>query len=183
MGVIYVITNKKNGKKYVGLDRTDFQRRWKDHLRHACSDAVQLIDRKIAEYGAENFTYEEIFRAVELEELKESEKEHIRKLGTFVEYGNGYNRTLGGDGCEGFKMPSEKVHRGSGHYMFGRKQSPESNQKRSDAMKRVRAKTVNPFTTPEVRAKVSAHAKQRLGKRNPNYRNGNRCKSSTEVKH
>lgn len=175
--VIYLITNTKNGKRYVGLDRTPFQRRWKDHLRHAQVDAVQLIDRKIAEHGVEHFTYEEISTTDNIETLKAQEQRWIKELNTYVGNGKGYNLTLGGDGCLGFKMPPDKIRKGKSHYMHGKKQSAESNRKRSEAMKRVRAMTVNPFTLPEVRAKVSAHAKTRTGITNPNYRNGTRCKS------
>lgn len=174
--VVYVITNTKNEKRYVGIDRTPFQRRWKDHLRHAQVDAVQLIDRKIAEHGVEHFTYEEVGTAEDLETLKAEEQRWIKELDTFVANGKGYNLTLGGDGCVGFKMPEEKIHRGERHYMHGKKQSVESNRKRSEAMKRVRAMTTNPFTRPEVRAKVSAHAKTRTGANNPNFKHGLRCK-------
>lgn len=174
--IVYLITNLKNGKRYVGLDRNK-TKRWPDHLRRSkLPKPVQLIDRKIAQHGRDNFMYEVLCECLTIEELKEREVYYIATLDTFVGNGKGYNLTLGGDGCVGFKMPEEKINKGEKHYMFGKKQPEETNRKRSETMKKVRANTVNPFTTPDVRRKVSEAAKKRTGKLNPNYKHGKRMK-------
>jgi len=59
MGVIYLIRNKINNKIYVGFDRFNNQFRWKDHIRHSKNNPIQLIDKKIKEYGLESFEYKE----------------------------------------------------------------------------------------------------------------------------
>lgn len=170
---IYCITNTRNGKRYIGLDRHG-KRRWPEHLRRSRQDQpTQLIDRKIKQYGAEAFSYAVLAECDDLEVLKRLEQQFIKALGSFVGLGRGYNLTSGGDGCVDFKFRPEQIkNKGAAHYMHGRKQTAESNRKRSEAMKRHRAKSVNPFTLPEVRAKVSQFAKQRTGEANPNYKHG-----------
>lgn len=78
MGVIYLIRNKINGKKYIGIDRTNYQIRWKDHIRHSKKNAIQLIDKKISEYGLNNFEYKEIYRINSLKKLKQKEKYYLK---------------------------------------------------------------------------------------------------------
>jgi len=181
MGIIYCITNLINGKKYVGLDRNNARDRWKQHIRRSKgNNPKQLIDRKIRQYGLEKFKYEELFKSDNLEELKEREKYLIAFFNTLVYSGKGYNLTSGGDGCEGFKMPLNRIHKGENHYMFGKKQSLESNLKRQKTMREVRKKTVNPFTLPEVRRKISEFAKLRVGVLSPNYRHGRRVNGKND---
>lgn len=178
--IIYCITNNINGKRYIGLDRNS-NKRWADHKRRSKHDnPSQLIDRKLKQYGVENFTYSVLAECHDTETLKELEQKFIKALGTFIRYDRGYNLTAGGDGCIDFKFrPDQIKNKGKAHYMHGRKQSAESNRKRSEAMKLVRARTVNPFTTAIVRAKISEHAKKRTGALNPNYKHGNRVGVNT----
>ena len=49
-GVVYLIWNKVNGRKYVGQTVHSLKRRFKDH---ACSD--YYIGKTIRKYGKENF--------------------------------------------------------------------------------------------------------------------------------
>lgn len=116
MGVVYYIKNKINDKYYIGLDSTNYQRRWKRHVKDARrhSDGeyikhIQLIDKKIAEYGVENFEYKEIYFSNNFEELKMGEKKFIQYYNSFVSKGRGYNLTLGGDGCFGFVHSPETI--------------------------------------------------------------------------
>ncbi len=174
MGIIYVITNNINGKQYVGLDRND-NKRWKDHRRRASIDAIQLIDRKMYEYGVDNFDCSIVYETENLDELKQKEIDFIKKLNTYVGNGYGYNLTFGGDGSNGFKIPEESINKGQKHYMYGKKMPEEQKRKISESMKLHRAKSINPFTAPEVREKISSFAKTRTGKNNPNYKHGRRA--------
>jgi group I intron endonuclease len=100
--VIYLITNKVNGKKYVGQHCGTKDSRWKQHL----AAALKLEDPKplyaaMRKYGVENFTYEvlEVLGKNANEELlDEREKHFIKEYNTFIGNGQGYNLTLGGDG-------------------------------------------------------------------------------------
>jgi len=173
--IVYMIRNKINGKMYIGLDRKDNKYRWKDHIRHSKKNPIQLIDKKIAQYGLNNFEYVELCKCKTISELKEKEKHFIKEFDTMVYNKKGYNLTSGGDGCFNFKMPLNKIHKGKNHYMYGKKHSKETNEKRSQSMKKHRANSINPFTLQKVRKKLSEIAKQRVGKSNPNYKHGKRC--------
>jgi group I intron endonuclease len=182
--IIYLITNKVNGKKYVGLDNSKYGYRWRDHTRHSKTDnPIMLIDRKLKQYGIENFAYEVLYECVNIEELKEKEVYFIKHFNTFCGNGLGYNQTLGGDGCLGFKMPEDRIKRGESHYMFGRKHSEETNRKRSMTMKGKFAGDKNAFKRPEVRKLLSELAKLRTGTKNGNYRHGKRVGITAKYNH
>lgn len=96
MSYIYVITNKINGKQYVGKTNNTVQERWKEH----CTDSKKFRCNKrplydaMNKYGIENFSIQ-ILEKCSWEEASLKEIYWIGKLDT---YQNGYNATLGGDG-------------------------------------------------------------------------------------
>lgn len=96
MGYIYVITNKINGKQYVGKTLRTIEERFKQHLRD--SNKITLEQRPlykaIKKYGKENFDIS-LLEECSFKELSIKETYWIGKLDTYV---NGYNATLGGDG-------------------------------------------------------------------------------------
>ena len=96
MAVIYVITNEKNGKQYVGATKTNLMQRWKYHI--ADMNTKRCRDRKLYSamrtYGKENFSIKEIENVTD-DERFDREKYWIGKLNT---YRDGYNETLGGGG-------------------------------------------------------------------------------------
>lgn len=98
MAVIYVITNEKNGKQYVGATKTNLMQRWKYHI--ADMNTKRCRDRKLYSamrtYGKENFSIKEIENVTD-DERFDREKYWIGKLNT---YRDGYNETLGGGGKE-----------------------------------------------------------------------------------
>ena len=64
--IIYKITNKLNGKVYIGQTVGSLQARWKAHLR---SRDNAVFHKALRKYGAENFTVEQIDMAVSTAEL------------------------------------------------------------------------------------------------------------------
>lgn len=93
---IYKITNKINGKIYVGQS-IDIEERWKQHEykafntnSNAYNSAIHQAFRK---YGVENFEYQ-VIELCSVEELDEKEIYWIDKLGTLSP--NGYNILPGG---------------------------------------------------------------------------------------
>ena len=86
---IYLITNLTNNKKYVG-QTTDYTRRVYQH-KHG---SQQLIDKKIQQYGENNFLFEIIDTASDQNELNELEKYYICKYNSLVP--DGYNIHAGG---------------------------------------------------------------------------------------
>lgn len=52
---VYIITNKKNNKSYIGQTK-DPQRRFKEHCR-VCKNSTSLISQAIQKYGKDNFEF------------------------------------------------------------------------------------------------------------------------------
>lgn len=88
MGAIYLITNKINNQKYVGLTTRTVEIRWKEHIRRSS----EAIDKAIAKYGKENFTIETLEECPD-ELLDEKEQYWIAY---YDSYNKGYNCTGGG---------------------------------------------------------------------------------------
>lgn len=90
-GFIYKITNKVNGKSYIGQTRYTVEFRWRQH-QHKRDNVY--FHNAIHKYGIENFTVE-ILEECDYKDLNSREIFYIAKYDTFK---NGYNLTLGGDG-------------------------------------------------------------------------------------
>lgn len=96
VGYIYKITNKINGKAYIGKTTRTVQDRWKEHLYDSTKRRCEKrpLYRAIGKYGADSFTVETL-EEVDLENLSEREMYWIDYFHT---YSDGYNATSGGDG-------------------------------------------------------------------------------------
>lgn len=132
MGVIYLRTNKVNGKKYVGqaTDLKARQRRW-NNLSYRY--AGHLINRARNKYGLDAFGFE-ILKECNDDELNQWEMYYIKELNTKVP--NGYNMTDGGDTSwvKG-KHLSEEWKRKIGEGNKGKKRSTEVIRKISEGHK------------------------------------------------
>lgn len=103
---IYKVTNKINGKSYVGQS-VDIQRRWTEHKNiNGKATSASAVRASIKKYGVESFTFE-VLEECRLEELNKREAYWIKKLGTF---GGGYNLNPGGEQATiGEDNPNAKV--------------------------------------------------------------------------
>lgn len=91
----YCITNKINGKQYVGKT-SDITRRLYHYIWLAKRGSEQHIHRAIRKYGFNNFSFG-IIKICKYEKIAfEYEKVYIKELNTFGS--NGYNETFGGEG-------------------------------------------------------------------------------------
>lgn len=90
-GIIYKITNKVNGKSYIGQTRYTIEFRWKQH-QHKKDNTY--FHNAIHKYGIDNFSIE-ILEECNIEDLNSREIFYIAKYNTFDK---GYNLTIGGDG-------------------------------------------------------------------------------------
>lgn len=90
--IIYKITNKINGKVYIGQTIKPLSVRWKQHCnkRGGCS----ALHNAIIKYGAINFIVEQIDCAFSREELDQKEIYWIKYYNSLSP--NGYNLTSGG---------------------------------------------------------------------------------------
>jgi group I intron endonuclease len=107
--IIYKITNKLNGKIYIGQTVQPLADRWSDHSRpsrgmHPNRSAIGSAIRK---YGKENFTIEQIDSAETLEMLNVMEITYIKALNSLAP--NGYNMELGGESKLCHEETKEKI--------------------------------------------------------------------------
>ena len=100
---IYRITNKINGKKYIGKHSTKNT----DDRYYGSGVAIK---RAIKKYGMDNFEKEIICTCNNEVELNEMEIYHINNEGTFSK---GYNMTFGGEGILGHKHTSNSIKKSS----------------------------------------------------------------------
>jgi len=103
IGIVYLITNNVNNKKYVGVTTLKLNRRWDSHK----SDSKRLkypLYRSIRKYGINNFSIKPIKvirhknKNVIIEKLNKLEIKYIKKYKSFIEWNKGgYNLTRGGN--------------------------------------------------------------------------------------
>jgi group I intron endonuclease len=104
----YTITNKTNGKQYVGIS-TKLDRRWLDHKK--ADGWCVALHNSIKKHGVDNFEFAHIADAYSWEDACFLETALIKQLNT--KSPNGYNLTFGGDGTVGFKHTKEECRRRS----------------------------------------------------------------------
>ena len=103
-GYIYKITNKVNGKVYVGQTICDISKRFREH-KHASLTQDTCLYRAMRKYGVNNFKIEQIDTANSLDDLNNKEIYWIKTLNTKRPYG--YNILDGGNGIKGYHHTKE----------------------------------------------------------------------------
>lgn len=185
-GVIYVLTNQVNGKKYVGQTIMDVQLRFSRHCLR--SQYKTRISFAIQKYGKDKFSVYTVASAKNQADLDYLERLFIADLRT-TESDHGYNVTPGGRGgirtkeaaaksaekLRGRKIPKESIEKMAAtkrnrprteaeqavldrmiQMAKGRKHSPEAIRKMSEARKG----KPGPPMTEERRRKLSEAAKR-----------------------
>ena len=139
-GVVYLIQNMVNGKRYVGQTTKPLDARIAQHMHGGI-----VVDKAIQKYGIENFRYGVIKTCASAEELNYWEKYFIAALKSKAPYG--YNMTDGGDGVPGLKRTPEQCAKISAGNK-GKKRSPE-------AIAKTAAANTGKKRTPEQCARIS----------------------------
>lgn len=105
---IYKITNKVNGKIYIGMTKQGLKKRWDGHIgRVYCKIKKKYyLHNAIIKHGEKNFSIEEIDNCVGFKNANELEMKHVA-LNSSNNKDVGYNLTKGGDGARGM-VYSEK---------------------------------------------------------------------------
>lgn len=106
MKTIYSITNKVNGKRYIGMS-SQVSRRWINHKYHlkVGDHRNNLLQDEWNLFGSNSFLFEILEQCdCSIRDLETKEQEYIK---LFDSYNNGYNKTLGGRGAFGYVMSEE----------------------------------------------------------------------------
>lgn len=111
VGYIYKITNKLNGKSYIGKTN-NIVRRWKEHRYGHGGTAI--LNKAFIKYGLNNFDFSIISTKYynSVNELNaELSKLEIYYIGAYNTFKNGYNATIGGDGISFYKHTKETIEK------------------------------------------------------------------------
>lgn len=151
-GIIYKITNKINGKIYIGQTTLSVEARWRSHKTAAKNEYKRgstHIQRAIKKYGADSFLVETICSCFDKNTLDRMEQHFIRTLNTVTP--NGYNLTSGGfcgntqsdltkerkrnSQIKRFQNLEERAKVTTGLMRFWQQRDPIELQQRSDKLK------------------------------------------------
>lgn len=104
--IVYKITNKINGKVYIGQTLTTLEKRFYNHLSECKRSRKEkcLITKAIIEFGADNFIIENIYEASSVGDLNKKESEYILKYNS-NNPDFGYNQNTGGK--EGYTISDD----------------------------------------------------------------------------
>lgn len=138
--VIYKLTNKVNGKSYVGQTTRDLKTRIAEHSRKHRT----VIEKAIKKYGIGSFSIETIDSADTISELNKKEVYWIEQVGCVVP--DGYNQCNGGDNTMGFNHREESKEKMSASHkeldktaeknpFFGKNHTEEQRRKWSEDRK------------------------------------------------
>lgn len=126
---LYVLTNKVNGKRYVGQTIRRLRRRLYEHSRASCNT---IIARAIRKHGWENFAVDSC-EVDSLDDLNELEEFMIDFLGSHC-LKHGYNAKFGGGNHGGQPFTKETRAKISAN-LTGRPVSEETRKKMSESNK------------------------------------------------
>lgn len=95
-GIIYKITNKVNGKIYIGQTKKKLAVRWAEHknLAFHIKKKSTIFHKAIKKYGPENFQIEEFATCFNIDSINFLEEEIIKNFNSIYPFG--YNMTFGG---------------------------------------------------------------------------------------
>ena len=188
-GCIYLLTNLRNGKRYVGQDQSgnpDTQR-WKNHIDNALNDRLKwplycAIRKAWRESSGRTlgFSAEVIWRGP-IEKLDEKEIYYIAKLHTWINDPKGdrsYNLVKGGGGVRGLNH-SKTTRNAIRLAVCRRYEDPVEHDKQSVAQ--LRSYEENPERAKKQRAAIKI-AWQNEGLRTQHSKTLQRVFSSVEVR-
>ena len=157
---IYKITNKVNGKSYVGQTVNEVKERWKAHCRpSSCKDGSQ-ISFAIQKYGKDNFTFEVIDTALAMDELNTKEITWIQSLNTLSPYG--YNLSSGGLNARKHQTTKDKISSSLKGKPISDAHRKAMSEGRSALPSEVKSANIRKAHTPEVRARISEKLKGKV---------------------
>lgn len=103
--IVYKATNRLNGKVYIGTTTQLLSVRKLQHIG-ASKRGKRPIAKAIRKYGIENFIFQEIETAPNMEKMYEREQYYIA---LYDSMNTGYNRTTGGINCKISEKTKKKM--------------------------------------------------------------------------
>lgn len=151
---LYKITNTINQKIYTGQS-VDPDARWWQHKNDArryssnpTLEGILLIDKKIAQYGVENFIFEVVATCWTFQDANDIETLLVQQYDCHVSHDKGYNVALGGKNAphsEEWKQQMREWHASL---------TPEAKAERREKMSIAQQNRDNNYT-PEIRQHMS----------------------------
>ena len=169
---IYIITNKIDGKKYIGqTTRNDPMERINEHFRDQILSSPYLYNT-IQKHGKENFDIEIIsYLGASQEALDAIEQWQIKKNNSL--HPNGYNLETGGKGRGSVSDETRKrmseAQSGEKHHLYGKEHSIETRKKMSRAKSGEKHPLYGKKHTEEAKKKMRGSRLSMKGKNNPMY--------------
>lgn len=167
-GVVYCITNKVNGKKYIGQTTRSAKQRLIGHYHSHGANGCRVLSGALKKYGRDSFSIEVLFEAKDQNDLDSNEIRLIEYYGT-RDRSIGYNLAVGGSGGKQSaetvalrvsktkgKVRTDEFKASVSEWRTGAKHSDETKAKLSKA-----AKNRNPVSA-ETRLKLSECSKRRV---------------------
>jgi group I intron endonuclease len=104
-GIVYLITHRGSGKRYVGITTKGWSRRWVQHCQRAELGSTGALHRAIKKYGSDAFDLAVLETCNDHAALDAAE---IRWISLYQSFGPaGYNLTIGGGGSKGYPASDE----------------------------------------------------------------------------
>ena len=158
---IYKSVNTKTGKVYIGFDS-----KWPNRKivhKSASKKGTTKFYNAIRKYGWDTFEWEILYQSKDREHtLNIMESFFIKEYDSFD---NGYNLTLGGDGCFGMVLSSEAKKNISEKNKIPKPQTKEHIRKRTDSrLKNIESGITKQYVFTEEHKKNISNATQGLQK-------------------
>src|ERR1035437_435355 len=151
--IIYRITNKINGKIYIGQTIGSIQKRWKEHRYFK---RVSAISGAIKKYGEENFEIKTVVRCLNIDEMNHRETYYIKLYKSM--YPVGYNLRSGGSNSQHSEKTKQLLRKAN----IGKKHKSETKMKMSISQRKRPKKYLSQSEIEYRRQKERERSKKRF---------------------
>ncbi len=152
--VVYLISNKVNGKRYIGQTKYTAEKRFKKHKEDALvAKRCFALHQAIRKYGIDNFEIKVLSKCDSIEEMNHRETYYIRIFDTLSP--KGYNLDSGGNN----KTPSEETRARMSASKMGIKKGPCSEERKQKISKANKGKNKGTHLSEETKRKISEATK------------------------
>jgi len=172
MGIIYRVTNTRNGKVYIGQTGGTLAERWKRHIQGARQGIRSRFYNAIRKHGSDAFVIEQIDSSLLNGKTDRLERMYIKRYGS-MNPEVGYNITPGGDGAgrgaehPSFGKPGPNLGRTFSEAVRQKARLRQLGKPRTEAQKRaVSGKLTGTVRSSETRERQAA---AKRGSKNPMF--------------